>query len=206
MNNKHIDWSIIRGSLIGLIISLLLGGLLIGSSFYFKEQMKKEYVRNNAGFQSISQRYLAVDEEEKLIRKFYPSFIKLYNQGVIGKEHRLNWIEVLRSAGEAIMLPSLSYEIKSQNIYTPAFSVNLGRYRIFSSEMTLDMQLLHEGDLFSLLESLDKNAKGLYSMSRCSMDNRLPGITEAISAANIGVKCDVIWFTIKLADGTKIQV
>ncbi len=206
MNNKHIDWSIIRGSLIGLIISLLLGGLLIGSSFYFKEQMKKEYVRNNAGFQSISQRYLAVDEEEKLIRKFYPSFIKLYNQGVIGKEHRLNWIEVLRSAGEAIMLPSLSYEIKSQNIYTPAFSVNLGRYRIFSSEMTLDMQLLHEGDLFSLLESLDKNAKGLYSMSRCSMDNRLPGITEAISAANIGVKCDVIWFTIKLADGTELQV
>ena len=206
MNNKHIDWSIIRGSLIGLIISLLLGGLLIGSSFYFKEQMKKEYVRNNAGFQSISQRYLAVDEEEKLIRKFYPRFIKLYNQGVIGKEHRLNWIEVLRSAGEAIMLPSLSYEIKSQNIYTPAFSVNLGRFQIFSSEMSLDMQLLHEGDLFSLLKSLDENAKGRYSISRCSMDNRLPGITDNISVANIGLKCDVIWFTIKLADGTELQV
>jgi len=206
MNNKHLDWSVMRTSSSILIISLLLGGLLISSSFYFKEQMKKEYVRNNAVFQSISQKYLAVDEEEKLIRKYYPGFIKLYNQGVIGKEHRLNWIEVLRSAGEAIMLPSLSYEIKSQNIYTPAFSVNLGRYQIFSSEMSLDMQLLHEGDLFSLLESLDKNAKGLYSMSRCSMDNRLPGTTEAISAANISVKCDVIWFTIKLADGTKLQV
>lgn len=200
------DWSIMRGCLTILITSLLLGGLLISSSFYFKEQMKKEYVRNNAGFQSISQRYLAVDEEEKLIKKYYPRFIKLYNQGVIGKEHRLNWIEVLRSAGEAIMLPSLSYEIKSQNIYTPAFSVNLGRYQIFSSEMSLDMQLLHEGDLFSLLESLDKNAKGLYSMSRCSMDNKLSGTTDAISAANISVKCDVIWFTIKLADGTKLQV
>ncbi|MCZ6526602.1 MAG: hypothetical protein O6928_08660 [Gammaproteobacteria bacterium] len=206
MNNKHIDWSVMRTSSSILIISLLLGGLLIGSSFYFKEQMKKEYVRNNAGFQSISQRYLAVDEEEKLIKKYYPSFIKLYNQGVIGKEHRLNWIEVLRSAGEAIMLPSLSYEIKSQNIYTPAFSVNLGRYQIFSSEMSLDMQLLHEGDLFSLLKSLDENAKGHYSISRCSMDKRLSGIIDDISAANIGVKCDVIWFTIKLADGTELQV
>lgn len=206
MNNKYIDWSIIRGSLFGLIVSLLMGGLLVGSSFYFKEKMKKEDDRNNAAFQSISQKYLAVDEEEKLIKKYYPRFVQLYNQGVIGKEHRLNWIEVLRSAGEAIMLPSLSYEIKSQNIYTPAFSVNLGRYQIFSSEMSLEMQLLHEGDLFSLLKSLDKNAKGRYSISRCSMNNRLSGMTDDIFAANISVKCDVMWFTIKLADGTELQV
>ncbi|MFQ5659985.1 MAG: hypothetical protein ACE5GZ_06130 [Gammaproteobacteria bacterium] len=206
MKREHIDWTVIRGPLVTIIVCLSISGLLISGSFYFKNRMKKEFNLNNARFQSISRRYLAVDEEKKLVNNYYPEFINLYDRGIIGKERRLNWIEVLRNAGTAINLPSLSYEIKSQNVYNPAFSVNKGRYQLYKSNMSLNMQLLHEGDLFNLFEALDKQAKGAYSINTCKLSSNSDVINEDPGKANLNAKCDLEWFTIKLADGTELKV
>jgi hypothetical protein len=168
--------------------------------------MFNEYNRNNAMFRSVSNKYFAVDEEEKLIKKFYPVFIELYNEGVIGREFRLNWVETLRKAGEEINIPSLSYEINSQEVYTPAFPLMMGRYALFRSVMKLNMQLLHEGDLFRLLEYLDENARGAYNVSNCSITLTAAKIMEAAGSANLGAKCELIWHSIKLADGTELKV
>lgn len=206
MKRSDIDWSILRGSLSLLIVCLIIcGGLIIGGH-YFCDQMSLEYRRNNAQFQSISQRYLAVDEEEKIIVKFYPQFVSLFNRGIIGKEHRLNWVEVLRKAGNELNIPQLNYVIKSQNSYTPDFAVNLGRYQLRSSNMTLSMQFLHEGDLFYVLDELNKNADGLYNISKCEMTKNAPETIEALNATNVTVKCELHWFTIALADGRELKV
>lgn len=206
MKRDDIDWKVLRGSLIALVVSLAVSASLLSGSFYFEKKMNTEYVNNNAQFQSISRRYLAIDEEEKLIKKYYPIFIDLYNQGVLGKEHRLNWIEVLKSSGDRIKLPSLNYQVASQNTYTPAFSANLGRYQLYASTMSLSMQLLHEGDLFELFESLDTEANGIYNTSNCRLDRSSSTITDNPNAANVNAKCELTWFTINLADGTKLEI
>ena len=158
-----------RGTVVLLVLAMLVCGSLIGGSLYFKGQMDQEFRRNNAIFQSNSKRYLAVDEEDKTIREYFPKFIHLYNYGEIGQERRLDWIETLRRAGIDIKLPSLSYSIESQKAFTPNFMINMGRYRLFKSDMSLKMQLLHEGDLFSLLQELDHSAKGFYRVSNCKL-------------------------------------
>ena len=145
-------------------------------------------------------------KKRKLIKKYYPIFVDLYNQGVLGKEHRLNWIEVLKSSGDKIKLPSLNYQVASQDVFTPAFSVNAGRYQIYASTMSLGMQLLHEGDLFALLNSLDNDANGIYSIPSCRIDRSSSAITDNPGASNVNAKCELTWFTIKLADGTKLEV
>jgi len=207
MKLEYIDWSVIRGALIGLVTSLILGALLIGGSVYFRENMKKEFTRNNSQFQNISRRYLAVDEEEKLIQEYYPEFIALFDKGIIGNERRLDWIEVLRKYGREIKLPSLSYTIESQKEYTPTFPVNLRNYQLYRSTMRLNMQLLHEGDLFSLLEALDKYARGNYSVSECELRNSTRArLNEDPKATNVNVECQLEWFTIKLANGREIKV
>ena len=96
MKREDLDWSQIRGALITLVLSVSICGALVWSSYYFRDKMRLEFNRNNAQFQNISNRYLAVDEEEKLIRHFYPRFLELFARGVIGKEQRLGWIETLR--------------------------------------------------------------------------------------------------------------
>ncbi|MFQ5500608.1 MAG: hypothetical protein ACE5FH_13165, partial [Candidatus Zixiibacteriota bacterium] len=106
MKRNDIDWQCLRGALIALIITLVLSSGLVVSSSYFRDRMQREYARSNAQFQSISNKYLSVDEEQKLIKQFFPRFVELYNSGIIGNEQRLNWIEVLRASGEEIKLPS----------------------------------------------------------------------------------------------------
>jgi hypothetical protein len=206
VRREDIDWSILVGALVTLGVCLVVGGLIIGGSFYFEKKMEMEFNANNALFQDISRRYLSVDEEEKLIKKFYPRFVELYEAGVIGREQRLNWLEVLRAAGERKRLPGLNYEIKSQNVYAPQFPAMLGRYQLYSSDMSLSMQLLHEVDLLDVLDFMDKNAQGLYSVSECRFSRAGQDITMAAHASNVTTRCDLNWFTIKLADGTEIKV
>ena len=58
-------------------------------------------------------------------------------------------------------LPSLGYEIRgAETLVFPAYRVGTsGGYGVFVSEMTLGLQLLHEGDLFALLDLLDERAQ-----------------------------------------------
>jgi hypothetical protein len=206
VKREDVDWSILIGALLTLGVSLAVGGLIVGASFYFESEMEREFNANNALFQDISRRYLSVDEEEKLIKKFYPRFVELHEEGVIGREQRLNWLEVLRAAGEYKRLPGLNYEIKSQSVYVPQFPAVLGRYQLYSSDMLLNMQLLHEVDLLEVLDFMDKNAQGLYSVSECRFSRAGQDITMTAHASNITTRCDLSWFTIKLADGTEIKV
>ena len=206
MKRNDIDWSILRLSLIIFFICLIVSGALIYGSFYFKDKMLNEYNRNNAMFRSVSNKYFAVDEEEKLIKKYYPVFVQLYNEGTLGRELRLNWVETLRKAGEEIDISSLSYEIQSQELYTPAFPVMTGKYSLFRSVMNLNMQLLHEGNLFRLFEILDQKAKGAYNIENCTITSTSIKILEAPGSANLSARCELIWHSIKLADGTELKV
>lgn len=206
MRREDIDWERLRGALVILVISIILCTTFVVGSFYFQKKMQMEYTRNNAKFKSVSSRYLAVDEEEKLIKNYLPRFVELNRDGVIGKEQRLNWIEVLRNAGQKIRLPALNYQIESQKEYAPDFSVNLGKYNIYRSRMTLTMQLVHEGDLFSIVNALNEKAKGIYRISSCELTQFVKDIPDDKVQGNISAKCDFDWYTIKLRDGKEIDV
>ena len=206
MHLKDIDWSIIRGAIISLLLSIIISSSLVAGSYYFEDAMNREYLRNNAQFRSISQRHLAIDEEAKRIEKYLPKFISLYNRGVIGEEQRLNWVEVLRNAGARIKLPGLSYSINSQKDYTPPYPITLGTFKLYSSEMTLDIQMLHEGDLFSLLNALNSEARGEYNLTSCNFDKGNKEIVESPNTPNIRASCELEWYTIKLASGAEIKI
>ena len=206
MRHEDIDWTILSKALITLVISLALCSTLIIASYYFQKQMMLEYNGNNANFRSISSRYLAVDEEERLIKTYLPRFTELFHNGVIGTEQRLNWIEVLRTSGRELRLPALNYQIESQKVYMPEFSVDLGKFNIYRSQMILTMQLLHEGDLFNIIETMNKKARGIYRISSCELTQMDKDIQDDPSRGNISAKCDLDWYTIKLQDGSKIDV
>jgi hypothetical protein len=207
MKREDVDWSVLRGALIAFVLCVSAGALLAGGGHVLMKRKQQEFTRNNLQFQAISGKYLAVDEEEKLIKKYFPRFLELYHGGVIGREDRLNWIETLRDAGERLRIPSLNYEISSQGVYAPTFPLNLGRYQLFASPMTLSMQALHEGDLLRLIQLLDTRASGHYSLQACRISRLSQGLnTMSADRPNLGIQCDLDWFTIKLADGTEIKV
>ena len=198
MAQKKLDISVLRGALGVFIVCLTIAGVLLSASFYFREQMNSEFSAHQTRFRDISRKYLSVDEEERIISDYLPQFRDLYEAGILGKEQRLSWLETLKMAGEEVKPPKLAYEIRAQSVYEPDFPLNTGGFDINATDMDLSMGLLHEGDLFHVLDILDKNAAGLFSVSSCELSraalvNRERGLPERIEA-----NCQLRWLTIDL--------
>jgi hypothetical protein len=207
MENKGaMDWGLLKGSIILFCTCIVICGVLIGASYYFNNDLEKQLKRNRGVFQSISRRYLDVDQEEKLLLDNYPKFVALYESGIIGREKRLNWIEALRQSGEKLNLPSLRYAIKSQETFTPGFQINYGGFVLYRSSMDLTLGLLHEGDLFELLNYINRNADGAYTITECKFSPVGKNIIYDKDQANISASCLLHWITIDLPGGNRIEI
>jgi len=206
MTRDELDWSVIKFSTIIFIVVLLVSVALIYGSWTFKEDMFSEYKKNKAMFTAISQQYLAVDQNENIIRQYYPEFIALYKKGFIGREHRLNWIETLRAASERIKLPGLTYDISPQEEYSPEFSTNMGRFALYSSTMKLNISMLHEGDLLHLIKDMNEHAEGIFTITKCRFIRTSKKLIEKRDAKNIMADCELQWINIRMADGSEIKL
>ena len=206
MKAEKVDWSVLQGAIITFVISIIISSTLISSTWYYNDKMLAEHNRQKLQFQNISNQYLAVDQEEKYIRQYYPEFIKLYNKGIIGQERRLNWLETLRNAGDIMKLPALRYGIESQSRFTPDYPLNAGSFQIYSSTMKLNMDLLHEGDLKKLLDTLNTEAAGIYNVSKCTLRRTGEISTDNAGKANVSAECELRWLNIKKANGSDINL
>lgn len=206
MSASKADFATLRGALGVFAMCLLVGGMLVGASYYFREEMATEYRNHQLRFRDVSRKYLAVDDEERIIENAYPEFVRLFDSGILGRELRLSWIEALRRADAAIGLPTLDYRINSQTIYEPPFPVNLGAFDIRVSEMSLSVGLLHEGDLINLLSALDTTADGLYSVSRCEAIRVNDYDLNDRTRPKIKADCVLDWFTVDLKGGRELSL
>ncbi len=205
MSQANIEWPVIRGALTIFVLCTIISAVLIGFTYYFRTEMESSFIQNKQQFQDISRKYLAVDQEESHIRDYYPGFVELYDRGVIGREHRLNWIEVLRSSGRKIKLPSLDYSIGSQTEFSSEYPITLGSYKLFRSSMDLTLKLLHEGDLLQLIDRLNNTATGLYSIKECTLSREKEVIKRDVNVPNIFAECTLEWYSIKKFDGTDLS-
>lgn len=206
MKRDDLDWPVIKFNSITFIIVLLVSSGIVFGSWTFKEDMQSEYKRNKVRFTTVSQKYLAVDEDEQIIRQYYPEFIALYKKGIVGREHRLNWIETLRASSERVKLPGLTYGISPQEEYAPGFSVNLGKFALYSSTMKLGISMLHEGDLSRLIKDLNEHAEGMFTVTECKFNRSSKTLIESRDAINIRADCELHWLNIRMADGTEIKL
>lgn len=206
MKFEYVEWPYLRSAVVMFAGSAALGISLLAGSAVFESRMERDYLYHSERLAETSRRYLAVDEEEKVIRDYLPRFAELDKNGLSGEERRLSWIETLQDAGYALRLPSLGYEIKAQKPYRPGAASLPGRYRVFVSEMTLSMQMLHEGDLFALLDLLDERAQGVYTVSSCEMTRNFVELTDNPVAGNITADCLLEWFTVKPAHDRETNI
>ena len=144
---KRAEWTVLRGTLVVFVLSLAVSAGMVSASFYFRQNMEREYQVHHGEFREASRKYLAVDDEERIIVQFFPEFRRLYERGLLGGERSLSWLEALRRAGDDIGIKQVSYKLDAQREATPDFNINLGNYQLYASAMSLSLELAHEGDL-----------------------------------------------------------
>ncbi len=197
MKLAEIDWGILRGAIILLVLVVVVSGGLLGGSYYFWKKKDAEYQRENRALLAARSQYQNIDMEEKVIEDYFPRYKALETAGIIGNERRLDWIDTLRRAAQRVELPTLRYVIESQRLFRPEFPLPEGVFQVFASEMALDLGLLHEGDLPTLLADLNRNATGLYTVAECDLRRAQTEFIKNPNAVNLTAQCGLRWLTIK---------
>jgi hypothetical protein len=196
MKAADIEWSMLRGGLIGLAIALAVAGVLVAASYSFWETNDTTFKRADRDRRAAETEYRKLDELEQMVATYYPIFQDLERDGIIGEERRLKWTEALKDADGNLKLPSLTYSIDTQDRYKTEFPLPEGAYKLYASEMNLDLGLLHGEDLFRLLDRLDEDADGLFSVDYCSLSRQKesPGNWQS---PHLKTTCRLHWYTIK---------
>lgn len=158
----------------------------------------------NGQLNQARQRYLASGAEREAIVKYLPLYQQLIQQGFIGEERRLEWIDELRTINQQHKLFGITYSLGAQEAYKPPFSVNTVPFTLHRSVMEIDLALLHEYDLLTMLNTLAASRHAPFMVRNCVM-TRLAGGIKNKFVPYLNSSCAIDWLTINEPQRTEAK-
>jgi hypothetical protein len=164
----------------------------------YKADQEQALLTQQNQLNAARQRYQSSGLEKEIITEFLPQYQALINKGFVGEERRIEWVERLREQHKNHKLFGIKYSIKQQEKYTPAFATNLGGFTLSRSIMQFELDMLHEGDLLQLTESLSGANAAALILRDCEI-TRLNegGALSAQLTANLHAQCELDWLTLR---------
>ncbi|MDP2152125.1 MAG: hypothetical protein Q8J66_00475 [Methylotenera sp.] len=198
MKLEQKDWKKLQIPLAILGVVVLVVVVCIVLAQQYKTDQEQALFTQQNQLNAARQRYQSSGLEKEIITEFLPQYQALINKGFVGEERRIEWVESLRVQHKNHKLFGITYSIKQQEKYTPAFATNLGSFALNRSTMQFELDMLHEGDLLQLTEFLS-NANAAAMILRDCEITRLNegGVLSAQLIANLHAKCELDWLTLR---------
>ncbi|TNF88074.1 MAG: hypothetical protein JSU67_09245 [Gammaproteobacteria bacterium] len=194
---NKIDWFYLKRPIIMLMISVLIFSALVLAGFQYEKMQNEEYDKAVTTLRSTHRLYSNMVNDIDLLDQYRSLYGEYKSTGLVGEERRLSWIESLEATNEVLKLPTLTYDLNPQEKFErPGFKPKRG-VEVNSSPMELQMGLLHEEDLFALLEGLRQSISNLFTIDSCSINRPSPVNTSLdTKRANLMTNCKLRWVTI----------
>jgi hypothetical protein len=196
MNLSKQDWNKLRYPIIALGIALILTTLLVGYAEKRKNEKLQAMELQQRQLDQARQRYQASGQEKDIIIKYLPLYRQLIDEGFIGEERRLEWVDALRTIHQQNKLFGINYTIATQEEYKPTFALNVPPFSLHRSVMKLELSMLHEGDLLTLINALDAQQSTPFIVRDCEI-TRMGAINTSNLAPNLRADCQLDWLTIR---------
>lgn len=194
---NRIDWFYLKRPIILFVTAIVIAAALVLGGYQYEKAQLEEYQKAVSTLRSTHTLYRNIVNDIDLLDQYRNLYSGYKASGLVGKERRLSWIESLEATNEVLRLPILTYNLHPQEEFKrPGFKVKRG-VEVRSSPMDLSMGLLHEEDLFALLEGLRLSIKNLFTVDSCTM-NRQTAIDRSLDTkrTNLVTKCTIRWVTI----------
>ena len=171
---------------------------LFTAAQYFRTNQEQALQNQQNQLNAARQRYQSSGAEKAMIIEYLPRYQALISKGFVGEERRIEWLEALREQHKNHKLFGIKYSISQQEKYTPVFAANLGGFTLNRSVMKLDLDMLHEGDLLQLTESLGSKNAAPFMLRDCEISRLNPGsqISNQL-IANLHAQCELDWLTLR---------
>ena len=202
MNLRRHDWNKLRYPVIFLGTALIFAALLVGYADKRQSEALQAMELQQGQLNQARQRYQLSGQEKETIIKYLPLYQQLIQDGFIGEERRLEWVDGLRTIHQQNKLFGINYTISTQEEYKPAFALNVGPFSLHRSIMKLELSMLHEGDLLTLLDTLDAQESTPFIMRDCEITRLNEAITNNL-VPNLRANCELDWLTIREPQAVK---
>jgi hypothetical protein len=189
------NWRKLRNPIIGLGVALILMVLLVTFAEQYKSRVQQALQQQQNELGQARQRYQSSGLEKETIAKYLPIYQRLIGDGFIGEERRLGWIDNLRTIHQENKLFDIKYSIASQEEYEPSFTLDPGPFGLRRSIMKLNLSMLHEGDLITLIEALKERETTPFILRQCEITRSTTGAADKL-APNSQANCELDWLTI----------
>jgi hypothetical protein len=194
------DMDFIRSALITLGVCILLSATLVVASRMILHRLQETGAQLSAQRDEARGRFTQAATEKEEIRDYQPKFLQLRARGFFGSEKRLDLIEHIRHIHDSRKLLPLNYEISVQQPFQLDPNVLTPDLELRSSKIVLQMDLLHEMDLFDFLADL-KN-KTFYTTQACTI-KRAETVLQTATTPRLNAECILYLLTVgeHTADG-----
>lgn len=188
------DFKKISSAFFTLLLSIFSVLFLLRYEQAFQEDLLRLLLENKAALENARTRFIKSGEEKISIEHNLPQYQKLFNQGAIGEEKRIEWMDALRNIHQENKLFNIKFMIGQQSSYlTP--NQGIEPFKPYHSLMKIEWALLHEGDLLILLDALKQKSLSPFVTQQCEITRLNSNINNSITA-NLQAKCELDWVTV----------
>jgi hypothetical protein len=184
----HLKWSVLM-----LLLVLVAGSAAIILSKNYVSQARV----NQKTFQQriiVAQSLLsAANEDRGNMQTYRVEYAALLNRNIIDNEQRLDWIEGLEKIRKLNRVLDFKYAITPQHVFIPPTPLINGNFDLNISDMTLRLELLHEGQLLDFFDTLRAESKGWFILDHCTIERN----SEPEATAHLKAECHGGWLTLK---------
>ena len=138
--------------------------------------------------------------EREEIGNTLDQYQNLRRKGVVGLEHRLDWVDALLIVREQNKLPDLKYSITPQKPLDYPEVPKSNEIETLTSTMKLDLAMMHEGDLFRALAGLRRMLPPYVVVNDCGMERVESGAAQ--TSARLRGTCTLDLVTLRENNGT----
>lgn len=191
------DWRKLRYPILGLGGALVIVGLLVSLADQYRTKNETAVQTQQNLLNQARQKFQSSGLERETIMQYLPAYNDLLASGFIGEERRIEWIERLRQIHAQHKLFSIDYSIGLQEDYKPSFLPNMGTFVLHRSIMKLDLDMLHEGDLLSLLDGLHEQTAP-FIVRDCEIKRPIGAVVNSkVLTSNLKATCEIDWLTLR---------
>jgi hypothetical protein len=186
-NKLIIEWSALKGALVVVIFSLIIGIAGLVSSHLYRDEMNdwERLQRNNLG--KIQAEYSQIQEILSVTDTFYytefkkmmaESFFQI-EQNTLPEDRRLNMVEQVLTVKEKIegivrqlkiLTARWGSTYSEQSLYSVPAIATQPDFKVYETKLTLELGLLHEVDVLRLLKSIEfQRPAGLFNIKSCDV-------------------------------------
>ena len=167
MTLRRDDLRRLRSPIAMAVLATAFGLVCLFLADSYRDSATKTRAGTRASRVAAQERVLRVSEEEREIRESLIDYERMREQGMLGDQNRLDWIEAISRIKNNRKLFEIKYNIEAQRQLDYPGIVPGSGTEFIVSRMRLDMLLLHENDLLDFLSDLQAARRAFVSVRQC---------------------------------------